>query len=109
MLSKTEEEISLIGESAMLVSKTLATLASIIRPGITTFDLDKCANEFIRDHGAAPSFFTFGGFPFHICTSVNDAVVHGFRITSLYRRATSYRWMSELIKTDSTEIRLIPS
>lgn len=78
MLYKTEEEIELIRESAMLVSKTLASLAGIIKPGITTLDLDAYANTFIQDHGATPSFYRYGGFPFHICTSVNNAVVHGF-------------------------------
>ncbi|MFC3196727.1 type I methionyl aminopeptidase [Parapedobacter deserti] len=78
MLYKTEEEVALIGESAMLVSQTLASLAAIIKPGITTLELDEHANTFIRDHQASPSFYNFGGFPHHICTSVNDAVVHGF-------------------------------
>ncbi|WP_187263950.1 type I methionyl aminopeptidase [Pontibacter beigongshangensis] len=78
MLTKTQEEVALIAESAMLVSSTLASLASIIKPGITTLELDKHAEEFLRDNGAVPSFHNFGGFPFHICASVNDAVVHGF-------------------------------
>src|SRR5690606_20833347 len=78
MLVKTDGEISLIAESAMLVSKTLAELASIIKPGISTLDLDRFADEYIRDNGATPSFYQFEGFPFHICTSVNNAVVHGF-------------------------------
>lgn len=78
MLTKTDGEISLIAQSAMLVSKTLAELASIIKPGISTLDLDKYADEYIRDNGATPSFYQFEGFPFHICTSVNNAVVHGF-------------------------------
>ena len=78
MLTKTEKEISLIAESALLVSKTLAELAAIIKPGVTTLTLDKYASEYIRDNGAVPSFYQFEGFPFHICTSVNDAVVHGF-------------------------------
>lgn len=78
MLIKTNEEISLISESAMLVSKALASLASFIKPGVTTQTLDRYANEYIRDNGAIPSFYQFEGFPFHICTSVNNAVVHGF-------------------------------
>lgn len=78
MLIKTDEEISLIAESARLVSQTLAELASMIRPGISTLTLDNYANEYIRDHDATPSFFQFEGFPYHICTSVNNAVVHGF-------------------------------
>lgn len=80
MYCKTEEEIGLMAESAMLVSTTLASLATMIRPGITTLELDKHANEFIRDHGATPSFHNYGGFPFHICISVNDAVVHGLPV-----------------------------
>lgn len=78
MIYKTEEEVALMQISAKLTSQTLAAIASIIRPGITTLDIDRFANEFIRDHGAIPSFHNFGGFPFHICASVNDAIVHGF-------------------------------
>lgn len=77
MIYKSEEEVILITESAMLVSKTLAYLASILKPGITTLDLDKYANTFIRDHQAVPSFYKYNGFPANICTSVNDVVVHG--------------------------------
>ncbi|KKX49787.1 Na+/H+ antiporter NhaA [Sphingobacterium sp. IITKGP-BTPF85] len=78
MLYKTEEEIELIKASAMLVSKTLASIAGIIKPGITTLELDTHVNTFIRDNGAIPSFHNYGGFPFNVCASVNDAVVHGF-------------------------------
>lgn len=74
---KTEEEVALIGESAMLASKTLAALATILKPGLSTLDLDTYANTFIRDHGATASFHQYNGFPHHICTSVNDVVVHG--------------------------------
>ncbi|MBB1644557.1 type I methionyl aminopeptidase [Sphingobacterium sp. UME9] len=78
MLYKTEEEVALLKESAMLVSKTLASIAKIIRAGISTLDLDTHANTFLRDHGAVPSFYKYGGFPFNVCASVNEAVVHGF-------------------------------
>ena len=74
---KTEEEIALMTISTRLTSETLAAIATMIKPGITTVEIDKFANEFIRDHGALPSFHQFGGFPYHICTSVNDAIVHG--------------------------------
>ena len=60
---KTQEEIELLRESSLLVSKTLAELAKIIRPGITTAQLDKVDEEFIRDNGATPSFKGYGGFP----------------------------------------------
>jgi len=74
---KTEEEIGYLRESNLLVSRTLAELASIIRPGITTLYLDEIAETFIRDNGAIPAFKGYGGFPNTLCTSVNDQVVHG--------------------------------
>jgi len=75
---KTNEEVELIRESALLVSRTLAELASILKPGITTAQLDKRAEEFIHSHQAIPSFKNYRGYPFATCISVNDAVVHGF-------------------------------
>ncbi len=74
---KTREEIELIRISSLLVGKTLAEVAKIIKPGISTLELDKVAEEFIRDNGASPSFKGYGGFPNSLCTSVNEAVVHG--------------------------------
>jgi methionyl aminopeptidase len=74
---KTDEEIGLLRESNMLVSRTLAEMASLIKPGITTLYLDKIAETFIRDHGAVPAFKGYGGFPNTLCTSVNEEVVHG--------------------------------
>ena len=61
----------------MLVSKTLAEIASLIAPGITTLALDRLAETFICDHGAQPAFKGYNGFPNTLCTSVNDEVVHG--------------------------------
>jgi methionyl aminopeptidase len=74
---KTDEEVELLRESNMLVSRTLAEIASVIRPGITTLYLDKLAESYIRDNGATPAFKGYGGFPNTLCTSVNDEVVHG--------------------------------
>ena len=74
---KTGEEIELIRNSSLLVGKTLAEVAKLIKPGVTTLDLDKVAEEFIRDNGAVPGFLGYGGFPNSLCTSVNEAVVHG--------------------------------
>jgi len=74
---KTDEEIGLLKESNMLVSRTLAEVAKLIRPGITTLYLDRIAEEFIRDNNAVPAFKGYGGFPNTLCTSVNDEVVHG--------------------------------
>ncbi|MES2448839.1 MAG: type I methionyl aminopeptidase [Bacteroidota bacterium] len=74
---KSPEEIELIRESSLLVSKTLAEVAKIIAPGVTTLTLDKLAFEFIKDHGAVPAFLNYGGFPNSLCISPNDQVVHG--------------------------------
>ena len=74
---KTGEEIELLRESNLLVCKTLAELAKHIQPGVTTAQIDKIAEEFIRDNGAIPAFKGYGGFPASLCTSVNDQVIHG--------------------------------
>ena len=79
---KTEDEIELMRQANQLVGKTLGELAKHIKPGVTTLQLDRIADEFIRDHGAVPTFKGFpnpygGPFPASICTSVNDVVVHG--------------------------------
>ena len=75
---KTDEEIGLLRESNMLVSKTLAEIASLIKPGVTTLYLDRIAETYIRDNGGIPGFKGYGGFPSTLCTSVNEEVVHGF-------------------------------
>jgi methionyl aminopeptidase len=77
IIYKTEEEIELIRKSSLLVGKTLAEVAKIIKPGVTSLDLDKVAEEFIRDNGAIPGFLGMYDFPNTLCTSANDAVVHG--------------------------------
>jgi methionyl aminopeptidase len=78
IIYKTLEEIELIRQSCLLVGDTIAEVAKIIKPGITTLELDGAAEQFIRDNGAIPSFKNYRGFPFASCISVNDAVVHGF-------------------------------
>ena len=77
LVYKTEEEIEIIRRNNQLVSRTLAEVAKLIKPGVTTLELDKIAEEFIRDNGAIPGFLGYGGFPNTLCTSVNDQVVHG--------------------------------
>jgi methionyl aminopeptidase len=74
---KTEEEIDLVRKSSLLVAKTHAEIAGLIKPGITTLALDKIAEEFIRDNRGMPAFKGFGGFPNTLCMSPNDQVVHG--------------------------------
>lgn len=74
---KTQEEIELIRKSSLLVSKTLAELASLIKIGMKPLELDKIAEDFIRANGAVPGFKGYNGFPNTLCFSVNEAVVHG--------------------------------
>ncbi len=77
LVIKTAEEIELIRESSILVSKTLAELAKIIKPGITTKQMDRLAEEYILDNQAKPGFKGYQGYPATLCTSVNSQVVHG--------------------------------
>ncbi|MFT4642626.1 MAG: methionyl aminopeptidase [Candidatus Azotimanducaceae bacterium] len=75
---KTKEEIELMRESALVVSKTLGMLASEVKPGVTTLHLDTLAEEFIREQGAIPGFLGLYDFPNTLCMSPNEQVVHGF-------------------------------
>ena len=77
IILKTDEEIEFMREANRLVGMTLGELSNHIKPGVTTLQLDKIADEFIRDHGAIPTFLGYGGFPNSLCTSVNENVVHG--------------------------------
>lgn len=78
IIYKSAEEIEGIREAAMMVSLTLAEVAKIIGPGVTTLQLDKLAYEFINDHNAVPAFLNYNGFPYSLCISPNEQVVHGF-------------------------------
>lgn len=75
---KKEDEIDLLRESNQLLGKAHAVVAELIAPGVKTIELDKAAEAFIKGHGGVPSFKGYGGFPYALCISVNDAVVHGF-------------------------------
>ena len=79
---KTEDEIELMRQANLLVGRTLAEIARIIKPGVTTRQIDALADTYIRDNGATPTFKGFPGqngvpFPASVCTSVNEQVVHG--------------------------------
>ena len=78
MIHKTEAEIVYMKESAMLVSKALTEVANVLKPGITTLQIDQLCAEFVKDHKAIPSFYNYRGYPHNVCASVNDVVVHGF-------------------------------
>jgi len=75
---KSKEEIELLRENNQLVSHTLAEVGRHIKPGVTTAELDRIAEEYILSHGAVPGFKGYGGFPYALCISVNEVVVHGF-------------------------------
>jgi methionyl aminopeptidase len=77
IIPKTREQIEIMRESALLVSKTLGLIAKEIGPGVTTLHLDKLAEEFIRDNGGVPGFLGMYGFPNSLCMSPNAQVVHG--------------------------------
>ena len=88
---KTEDEISLMRRANQLVGATLAELGRHIKPGVSTLQLDTIAEEFIRDHGAVPTFKgspnPFGGsFPGSICTSVNNVVVLEYQTRRLFSK-----------------------
>ena len=74
---RSEDEIDLIRESSLLVAKTHAEISNLIKPGVTTLQLDKIAEEFIKDNGGLPAFKGYSGFPNTLCTSLNEQVVHG--------------------------------
>jgi methionyl aminopeptidase len=81
---KTDDEIALIRESCIIVCKTLAHVASILKPGVTGTYIDKEAETFIRDHKGLPTFKGYSGFPNSLCVSVNDQVVHGIPSDKLF-------------------------
>ena len=74
---KSNEDIENLRLSNLLVSKTHAEIAKLIKPGVTTLKLDQVAEEFIRDNGGVPGFLHYNGFPNSLCVSVNEQVVHG--------------------------------
>lgn len=83
IIYKTEAEVELMKQSAELVSKTLAEVAKVLKPGMNTLQIDELCEQFVRDHKAIPSFKNYKNtYPFSICASVNDVVVHGFPNTT---------------------------
>jgi len=77
VIIKTGDEIALIKESCVLASKTMGEVATHIGEGKRTIEIDKIAEEFIRDHGGVPAFLNYNGFPRSLCISINSEVVHG--------------------------------
>ncbi|EQB86056.1 methionyl aminopeptidase [Clostridium punense] len=77
IIIKSDMELTYMKDAGRVVAETLAMIEKVIKPGITTAEIDKLAETFIRSHGAIPSFKGYGGFPASICASVNDVVIHG--------------------------------
>lgn len=77
IIPKTREEIAILREAGRIAAQCLAMLGAMVRPGVTTAELDSAAERFIREKGALPTFKGYLGFPASICTSVNNVVVHG--------------------------------
>ena len=77
IIIKTEKEIDLMRQAGKIVAETLLLVEKKVKPGVTTAELDRIAEEFITKHGAKPSFKGLYGFPASLCISVNDQVVHG--------------------------------
>ncbi|MDF1544314.1 MAG: type I methionyl aminopeptidase [bacterium] len=77
IILKTKEEIEIMRRAGRLVSETLDMAGEMIRPGLTTLELDTAIEKFIRDAGAVPAFKNYHGFPASACISINDEVVHG--------------------------------
>ena len=78
IIYKTREQAELIRLSCKIVNDAIAETAKMLKPGMTTLELNNRAEEYILDQGAIPSFKNYNGFPFACCISVNEAVVHGF-------------------------------
>jgi methionyl aminopeptidase len=77
IICKSESELALMREAGRIVAETHRLMAQAVRPGVTTAELDRIAEEFILSQGATPSFKGYNGFPASICTSVNEELVHG--------------------------------
>ncbi|ELR72678.1 Methionine aminopeptidase [Fulvivirga imtechensis AK7] len=75
---KSREEVETIKEGALILGKAHGEVAKQVKPGVKTIELDRIAEEFIKDHGGVPSFKNYNGFPSSLCISLNENVVHGF-------------------------------
>ena len=77
IILKTPDEIEIMAKASKLVAETLVALKHEVRPGVTTDDLDRMADEFIRSRGGIPAFKGYRNYPKTLCASVNEQVVHG--------------------------------
>lgn len=77
-LIKTQEEIKIIAEGGKILATVLAEVEKLVKPGVSTEELDRSAEALILKHGAMPAFKGYDGFPYSLCASVNEVIVHGF-------------------------------
>src|SRR6267143_5044201 len=78
IIGKSKREIEKMRAAGQLAGLVLANLRNMVEPGITTIEIDRAAEKMIRDAGALPTFKGYNGFPYSICASVNEQVIHGF-------------------------------
>src|SRR5678810_255239 len=78
IIGKSKKELEKMRAAGRLVGQVLAHLRTLVKPGVTTIEIDETAEKIIRDAGALPTFKGYNGFPYSICASVNEQVVHGF-------------------------------
>ena len=74
---KSEREIELMREAGRILAEVHRELGKIVKPGISTKEIDRICEEMIRSRGCTPSFLNYQGFPASVCISINDEVVHG--------------------------------
>ena len=91
IIGKSKRELEKMRASGRLVGLVLQHLRTLVKPGITTIEIDREAEKMIRDAGALPTFKGYNGFPYSICASVNEQIVHGFLRSMLCRKATFFR------------------
>src|SRR3989344_8518422 len=75
---KTEDEIKIMQEAGKILANVLKEIEKQVKPGVTTLELDRAAEALILKYGAKPSFKGYDGFPYSLCASVNENIVHGF-------------------------------
>ena len=105
IILKTSEEIEIMARASRVVAETLAMLRREVRPGITTDELDRLAEQFIRSHGGTPAFKGYRNYPKTLCASINDQVVHGIPSKRALKKAILSVWISVRLWRDSMGIR----
>ena len=104
---KNDKQIALMRDAGKLVAETHAMIRDYIQPGISTGDLDRITEEYIRKHGGIPSFKGFHGFPASICVAVNDQVVHGtVDVTTCHDPHLLRRWTHVPVPGDTNDSSL---